>query len=468
MKTACVILAAGQGKRMKSSLPKVLHRVCGMPMLQSVIDTAKKLNPQRVIVVAGKHIEMFKKAISDPDVQYVLQKEPKGTGDALKSAMPALRDFAGEVIVLNGDTPLISPSTIRRFVRMHRQHGSDVSVLSFTVHDPSGYGRIVRDDAGRFVSIVEEKDADSSQRKIREVNSGIYALNRRALSHLERIAVNQLKGEYYLTDIVGLAMQQGDATSAFRIGREEEFMGVNTRAELLRASTVMRQALIQKLIEKGVNILDPASVFVHPHASVGKDSVIYPNVIIESGTKIGSGVTIYPHVRIAGSIIGSGAMIKDATVIEHSRIRAHASVGPFAHIRPGSDIGENARIGNFVELKKTLLGKGAKASHLSYLGDARIGSNVNIGAGTITCNYDGEEKYVTILEDNVFVGSDSQLVAPVKIGKGAYIGAGSTITKDVPPGALALSRTEQRTIKAWATKRKNRRRGRSDAAEGKE
>ena len=468
MKTACVILAAGQGKRMKSSLPKVLHRVCGMPMLQSVIDAAKKLDPQRVIVIAGKHIEMFKKEISEPEVRYVLQKEPKGTGDALKSAMPALRDFEGEIIVLNGDTPLISPATIRRFLRMHRQQRSDVSVLSFAAADPSGYGRIVRDDAGRFVAIVEDKDADSVQKEIREVNSGIYALNRKALSHLKRIVMNRLKGEYYLTDIVGLAIRQGDTTSAFQIGREEEFMGVNTREELLRASTVMRHAIVQGLIGKGVYILDPASVFVHPHASVGKDSVIYPNVMIEGNTKIGKGVTIYPHVRISGSIVGRGAVIKDATVIEDSRVRSHAAVGPFAHIRPGSDIGENARIGNFVELKKALVGKGAKASHLSYLGDARIGSGVNIGAGTITCNYDGENKHVTIIEDNVFVGSDSQLVAPVKVGKGAYIGAGSTITKDVPPGALALTRAAQKTLKDWAIKRKDKAKVRSKAGKGQE
>jgi bifunctional UDP-N-acetylglucosamine pyrophosphorylase / glucosamine-1-phosphate N-acetyltransferase len=453
MKTAVVILAAGQGKRMKSSLPKVLHRVCGMPMLQSVIDAAKQLKPEWVIVVAGRHIDMFRNDISDPDVQFALQKEPKGTGDALKSALPALRSFDGEVIVLNGDTPLIRPATIRKFLSMHKKKRSHVSVLSFTAADPSGYGRIIRDSTGTFVAIIEEKDADGVQRKIQEVNSGVYALNRKALSLLEGISMNRLKGEYYLTDIVGLAMQRGFAVSAFRIGREEEFMGVNTRAELLRASEIMRQGIMQGLMTKGVNVLDPASVYLHPHASIGKDTTIYPNVVIEGSTTIGKGVTIYPHVRISRSKVGDHAVIMDSTVIEDSRIGARASVGPFARLRPGSEIGEDARIGNFVELKKTVVGKGAKASHLSYLGDAKIGSGVNIGAGTITCNYDGKRKHITVLEDGVFVGSDTQFVAPVKVGKGAYIGAGSTITKDVPPGALAVSRTEQRNIKDWVRKR---------------
>jgi bifunctional UDP-N-acetylglucosamine pyrophosphorylase/glucosamine-1-phosphate N-acetyltransferase len=456
MKTACVILAAGQGKRMKSSLPKVLHRVCGMPMLQGVIDAAKMLKPEQVIVVAGKHMEMFRKEISDPDVRFALQEEPKGTGDALKSAMPALKDFEGAVIVLNGDTPLISPATIRKFLGMHRKNRSDVSVLSFKASDPAGYGRIVRDDVGGFVAIIEEKDADSTQKSIQEVNSGVYALNPKALSLLDSISMNRLKGEYYLTDIVSLAMKRGYAASAFMIGREEEFMGVNTREELLRASEILRRGILQGLTAKGVNIMDPASVYVHPHASVGKDAMIYPNVIIEDGTTIGRGVTIYPHVRISRSMVDDGAVIKDSTVIEDSRIRSGASVGPFSHIRPGSDIGENARIGNFVELKKVRIGKDAKASHLSYLGDAKIGSGVNIGAGTITCNYDGERKHLTVIEDGVFVGSDTQLVAPVKVGKGAFIGAGSTITKDVPPGALAVSRTEQRNVDNWARKRRMR------------
>ncbi|MBI5635227.1 MAG: bifunctional UDP-N-acetylglucosamine diphosphorylase/glucosamine-1-phosphate N-acetyltransferase GlmU [Nitrospirae bacterium] len=453
MRTACVILAAGQGKRMKSSLPKVLHRVCGIPMLQAVLDTAGRLNPERVIIVAGRQMDLIKKEVTAPDLRFMLQKEPKGTGDALKSAMPALKDFKGVVIVLNGDTPLIEPQTIRRLLLLHQKSHSAISVLSFHAEDPKGYGRIVRDSTGEFRAIVEEKDADNSQKKIHEVNSGLYAINHDAFSLLDRLAVNRQKGEYYLTDIAALSLKQGLRTSVFAIGGEAEFMGVNTREELLRASELMRQGIVRNCISRGVNLLDPASVYIHPHTSIGRDTTIYPNVFIEAGTKIGSKVTIYPHVRILRSTIDDHAVIRDLTVIEDSHIRTCASVGPFAHIRPGSEIGAHARIGNFVELKKTLIGKGAKASHLSYLGDAVIGRDVNIGAGTITCNYDGQKKHQTIIADNVFVGSDTQFVAPVKIGKGAYIGAGSTITRDVLPGALAVSRTEQRNIKDWARKR---------------
>ena len=461
MRTACVILAAGQGKRMKSSLPKVLHRVCGMPMLQAVIDTAAKLKSERVIVVAGKQIDIIKKVVAAPDVQFMLQREPKGTGDALKSAMPALKSFRGTVIVLNGDTPLIEPQTIKRLLVMHQKNKNAISVLSFHAEDPKGYGRVVRDCSGKFLAIVEEKDADSSQKQIHEVNSGLYAINHDAFSLLNRLAMNRQKGEYYLTDIVSLSLKQGLHVSAYAIGREEEFMGVNTREELLRASEIMREGLVRDCISRGVNLLDPASVFIHPHTSIGKDTTIYPNVFIEAGTTIGSNVTIYPHVRILRSIIDDHAVIRDSTVIEDSHVCNGASVGPFAHIRPGSEIGAYARIGNFVELKKAVIGKGAKASHLSYLGDAVIGCDVNIGAGTITCNYDGEKKHQTIIGDNVFVGSDTQFVAPVKIGKGAYIGAGSTITKDVLPGSLAVSRTEQRNIKDWAKKRQVKAKGKT-------
>ena len=450
MRTACVILAAGQGKRMRSTLPKVLHRVCGMPMLQAVIDTATRLKPEQVIVVAGRQIDILMKEITVSDIQFMQQKDPKGTGDALKSALPALKDFRGTVLVLNGDTPLIGAQTIKRFLALHRKNDNAISVLSFHAEDPKGYGRVVRDRSGKFLAIVEEKDTDNSQKKIHEVNSGVYAIRHDALSLLGRLAMNRQKGEYYLTDIISLSLRQGLRTAAFAIGEETEFMGVNTREELLMASQVMRQGIVRNCIAAGVNFLDPASVYIHPHAVIGRDTTIYPNVFIEAGTKIGSSVTIYPHVRILRSTIDAHAVIKDSTVIEDSHICIGATVGPFAHIRPGSEVGAYAKIGNFVELKKAVIGNGAKASHLSYLGDAEIGREVNIGAGTITCNYDGQNKHRTIIGDNVFVGSDTQFVAPVTIGKGAYIGAGSTITKDVLPWSLAVSRTEQRNIKDWA------------------
>jgi bifunctional UDP-N-acetylglucosamine pyrophosphorylase / glucosamine-1-phosphate N-acetyltransferase len=458
MKTVCVILAAGLGKRMNSSLPKVLHRVCGIPMLQYVIDTARKLKGERIVVVTGKQGDLIQKTVGSPDVSFVLQKEPKGTGDALICARHTLRGFQGVLVVLNGDTPLVRAETIKKFLKQHQKNRSAVSVLSFFADDPDGYGRIVRDASGQLLSIVEERDADAVQKKIHEVNSGVYAINHEHLPLLDDIQVNTKKGEYYLTDIVALSARKGLKISALCVGIEQEFMGVNTRQELYRASRIMEEAVIGRWIEKGVNILDAGSVYVHPHAVLGAETTLYPNVHIDGSTRIGKGTTIYPNVRISNSRIGDRAVIKDSTVIEESWVKSGATVGPFAHVRPGSEIGKDARIGNFVELKKTVIGNGSKASHLSYLGDARIGKSVNIGAGTITCNYDGKKKSMTVIDEGVFVGSDSQLIAPVRIGKGAYIGAGSTITSDVPPNALAISRVAQRNIKGWATKRKDAKR----------
>ena len=450
---ACVILAAGIGKRMNSSLPKVLHKVCGIPMLQSVIDTARKLKTGKIVVVTGNHSDLIQRTLASPDISYVRQAEAKGTGHALMCARHALKDFKGVLIVLNGDTPLISAGTINKFLKIHLKNKNSLSVLSFLAENPDAYGRIVRDASGLVMSIVEHKDADAAQKEIKEVNSGVYAINHNLLPLLDDIKINKKKGEHYLTDIVEHAARKGFKTSALCIGLEQEFMGVNTKQELCRASRIMEDAIIEKWMEKGVNVLDAASVFIHPHAVIGSETTLYPRVYIDGHTRIGAGVMIYPNVRISKSRIEARAVIKDSSVIEESLVKAGAVVGPFAHLRPGSEVGVNARVGNFVELKKTVIGRGSKASHLSYLGDARIGRDVNIGAGTITCNYDGSRKSVTVIDDGVFVGSDSQLVAPVTIGRGAYIGAGSTITKDVPPLALAVSRVDQKNIKEWAKKR---------------
>jgi len=455
MSTACVILAAGLGKRMKSGVPKVLHRICGVTMLESVAGAARKVNAERIVVVAGEHMDAIKKSLEAEDVVFAHQKEAKGTGHALMCARPALRDFRGTVIVLNGDTPLIGHETIKRLLRLHLRGKNALSVLSFKAKHPEGYGRIVRDEAGRLSAIVEEKDADPSQKKICEVNSGVYVFEHDALSLLDSLRMNKAKGEYYLTDIVAEAAKRGRDLSAYCIGAEEEFMGVNTREELALASLLMRELIAKRWAGKGVNFIDPGSVFIHAGVVIGRDTTIYPNVHLEGRTKIGSGATIFPNVRILNSEIGPGAVIKDSTVIEDSKVMDRAAIGPFAHLRPGSKVGTEAKVGNFVELKKAVIGKASKASHLSYLGDTVIGRRVNVGAGTITCNYDGVNKYKTVLGDGVFIGSDTQLVAPVKIGRGAYVGAGSTITEDVPPGALALSRTRQKNIRGWAKKRES-------------
>jgi bifunctional UDP-N-acetylglucosamine pyrophosphorylase/glucosamine-1-phosphate N-acetyltransferase len=454
MNLSFVILAAGHGTRMKSRLPKVLHTVCGIPMLKAVVSAAKKLKPSRIVVVAGKHKDRIKEAMTDDDLVFVLQKAARGTGHALQCAKPALKNAEGIIVILNGDSPLVRPDTIKKFLHLHRKNMNAVSVLSFAATNPDNYGRIVRDASGQILGIVEQTEADAAQKKICEVNSGVYALQPDALRVVDEIRMNRSKGEYYLTDIVAAALRKKLRTAAYCIGTEDEFMGVNTRRELYEASRLMKKQIIDKWIDRGVFFLDTDSVFVHPDVVIGEETTLYPNVCLEGDTKIGRGSTIYPNVRIRNSEIGNGVVIMDSTVIEDSRIKDRASVGPFARVRPGSDVGSEARIGNFVELKKAVIGKASKASHLSYLGDAIIGKDVNIGAGTITCNYDGVKKNVTEIGDEVFVGSGTQLVAPVRVGKGAYVGAGSTITQDVPPLSLAISRTRQRTIEGWALKRR--------------
>jgi bifunctional UDP-N-acetylglucosamine pyrophosphorylase/glucosamine-1-phosphate N-acetyltransferase len=455
MKIAGVILAAGLGKRMNSSKPKVLHKIYDTPMLLYILNRMQELKPQTVIVVVGKHFKEIKDSIEHVDsLSFVYQREAKGTGDALLKAKQALKGFQGTVVVINGDTPLIRGETLKKFLGLHKRKRNVISVLSFIAQDPNPYGRVIRDESGRAASIIESGDATIIQKGIKEVNSGIYAIESEVLPLLKEIKLNESKGEYYLTDVVSIAKDKRIRVDAFCIGSEDELMGVNTQGELEKVRRIMRERIVEEWLKKGVNFIDISSVFISPRVKIGKDTQIYPNVYLEGKTRVGKGCTIYPNVRVQNSTIGDGAIIRDFTLIEDSVVKKRASVGPFARIRPGSHIGEDARIGNFIEVKKSVIGSGTKAGHLSYLGDARIGNNVNIGAGTITCNYDGYKKYITVIEDDVFVGSDSQLIAPVKVGKGAFIGAGSTITKDVPSTALAISRVKQLNIKDWVTRRK--------------
>ncbi len=457
MNIAVVILAAGEGKRMKSSAPKVLHRIFNKPMLQYVADCASKLKPSKIIIVAGKHLKQIKNVINAENTCFVLQKEPKGTGDALSKALPFLKGFDGTTLVLNGDVPLIDAASLNVFLKAHKKDKNNVSVMSFSAANSFSYGRIVRDNAGYFKSIVEEKDASSFEKTIDEVNSGVYAIGTEALKLLRNIPMNKLKGEYYLTDIVSMAIKTGLKVQAYCSGKEEEMTGVNTISELMRAQKLLQKRIANKWMEKGVVFYDPDSTLVHPDAVIGNGSIIYPNVCIEGKTEVGKNCIIYPGVRISNSIIKDNVIIKDSTVIERAIVGQGSVLGPFAHLRPESKIGSKAKIGNFVEVKKSVIGDGTKASHLSYLGDALIGKNVNIGAGVITCNYDGKEKHTTKINDDVFVGSDSQFVAPVEVGKGAYIGAGSTITKNVPSMSLGVSRVRQMTIENWTVKKKIRR-----------
>jgi bifunctional UDP-N-acetylglucosamine pyrophosphorylase/glucosamine-1-phosphate N-acetyltransferase len=455
MKIAGVVLAAGIGKRMNSYLPKVLHTLHGATMLQYVLKTLNEIKPQKIIVVVGKHVNEIKKSIeSVKTISFMKQKEPKGTGDALLKAVPFLKGFKGTFIVVNGDTPLITSKTLINFLALHREKRNVISLLSFMSQHPGSYGRVIRDERGDVISIIEDRDATLSQKKVREVNSGVYVMEPGALPLLREIKLNVSKGEYYLTDIIHIARDKGVRVGAYCIGSENEFMGINTQEELEKSRQLMKDRIIRRWVKTGVNFSDTTSVFISSDVEIGKGTTIYPNIHLEGDTKIGKGCTIYPNVRIRNSILGDGVVIKDSTLIEDSVVKNNASVGPFAHLRPGSEIGSGAKIGNFVEVKKSLVGSRTKAAHLTYIGDAKIGKAVNIGAGTITCNYDGYKKQVTTIEDNVFVGSDSQFIAPVKIGRGAYVAAGSTITRDVPPNALALSRMQQMNIKNWVVKRK--------------
>lgn len=450
MELSVVVLAAGLGKRMKSSVPKVLHEALGKPMLQHTIDAVKKLRPAKTVVVIGNGAEAVKERIKEDGLTFVLQKQLLGTGDALLTAKKEIKK--GTVLVLNGDCPLITTQTLKKLLNAHRRGRNVLSFLSFVDDSMSGYGRVFRDEKGRVTGIVEDKHAAREEKKkFTELNGGVYVMEAEILNHLGRIKKNRASGEYYLTDIVDIVARSGDSLNAFQCPREE-IRGVNSRKELYEVTEILKRRVILKLMDAGVTFLDPAASIVHASVSIGRDTVIYPNTCIEGKTRIGKDCVIYPGTRICDSVLGDGVTIKDNTLIEDSRIRKGASVGPFAHLRPSSDIGVNARIGNFVEIKKANIGAETKASHLSYIGDADVGPNVNIGAGTITCNYDGKKKYRTIIGSGVFVGSDSQLVAPVKVGKDAYIAAGSTVTKDVPSGGLAISRTRQRNLENWGAK----------------
>jgi bifunctional UDP-N-acetylglucosamine pyrophosphorylase/glucosamine-1-phosphate N-acetyltransferase len=447
---------------MKSGTPKVLHRIFDKPLLAYCLEALDKLKPDRIVVVTNSDGRIAEGSGAEgvkADVKFALQREQHGTAQALLSGVPALKGFRGTVLVTNGDTPLITPETLRRFVSAHRKAKRHVSMLSFRAADPTGYGRILRGSRGEALRVVEEGDASEDEKCIDEVNSGTYAIEASALPLLKKIKVNGRKGEYYLTDIVELALGSGRSVGVYCLGQESEFLGVNSREHLSAAIEAIRSRTIGSLLKSGVTFVDPLTAFIGPDVKVGQDTVIWPNVYLHGMTVIGSGCVIMPGTRIEGSTIADGAVIKDSCVIEGSKVGAGAQVGPFAHLRPGSDVGAGARVGNFVETKKAQIGPGAKVSHLSYIGDATVGRDVNIGAGTITCNYDGKKKHRTVICDGVFIGSDTQLVAPVTVGEGAYVAAGSTITKDVAPGALALSRTKQREIAGYVRKKASRQGG---------
>ena len=456
-KIITIILAAGLGKRMKSGLAKVLHPVAGIPMILYPVKVAEEISSERIIVVVGHQADSVKDAIAGRNVDIVLQGEQKGTADAVRLAMNSLIEYKGVVLVLCGDVPLINSKTISGLISAHRDRGAIMTVLTTEVEDPSGYGRIVRSSDGSILRIAEERDADNEIKRIKEINSGTYVFDSLFLSEvLREIKSENAQREFYLTDSIETGLKKGFKVYAYKTIEREEIIGINSRNELAMANIIMRRRINNRHMLNGVTMINPDNTYVGMDVSIGQDVTIYPGATIEGNTTIGSRSVIYPNSRIVNSQIGSDVNIKDSSVIEDSRIGDGSQVGPFAHLRPGTILDKNVRIGNYVELKKAFMGEGSKANHLTYLGDAEIGSDVNIGAGTITCNYDGKKKHRTTIGDGVFVGSDVQFVAPVKIGEGAFIAAGSTVTKDVPPGSLAISRVEQKNMEGWVEKRKKR------------
>jgi bifunctional UDP-N-acetylglucosamine pyrophosphorylase/glucosamine-1-phosphate N-acetyltransferase len=451
-----VILAAGKGTRMKSSLPKVLHRVAGTPMIEHVMAAAQSLQPRSITLVVGHMKELLRQGLEKyPGLSYVTQEPQLGTGHALLQTAGVLERENGVVLLLSGDVPLLKGHTLAALVSKHMESQAAATVLTAMVEQPYGYGRIVR-VKGRISRIVEERDASPSQRKIREINSGVYVFSLGPLfDSLRGLAAANAQGEYYLTDLVAIYRRRRLGVETIVVEDANEIRGINSRSELAEASRIVRQKKNEELMAAGVTIEDPATTYVDEDVVVGADTVIHPGVHLEGRTQIGQACEIHAGVRIVNSVLADRVTVLNFTVITGSRLATAVTVGPFVHLRPETELGDSVHIGNFVELKKSVVGKGTKAGHLSYLGNAVIGENVNIGAGTITCNYDGAGKHQTTIEDDVFVGSDSQLVAPVTIGKGAYIGSGTTVRQNVPARSLAVSAGRQRNIEGWTDKKKS-------------
>ena len=453
-------MAAGKGTRLKSKYPKVLHDIGGKPILAHVIATAKKVVPAHdIFVIIGHEADRVREAVAGTNVNFVLQAEQRGTGHALMVARKALSGY-DQVIVLSGDAPLITADTIKMLRDFHGAQKATMTLLSADLDSPYGYGRVIRKGV-RVLAIVEEKSASPRQKKIREINSGFYAFDAPALyEYIDRLSTENAHGEYYLTDIAGVFHRARKKVVAIKTAEAGEVLGSNTRAEMMMLDARLRLAKCRDLLDAGVTIFYPHTCVIDSDVEVGPDTIIEPFVQLLGNTKIGADCRIRSYSVIGNSVVGDHVMVKPGTIMEESRVADGAVIGPYTHMRPGTEVGEGAHLGNFVETKKIKLGKGSKANHLSYLGDAEIGDGVNIGAGTITCNYDGVNKHRTIIEDGVFIGSDSTLVAPVKIGRGAYVAAASCITEDVPVDALALGRARQSVKEGWARTKRQKREGR--------
>jgi bifunctional UDP-N-acetylglucosamine pyrophosphorylase/glucosamine-1-phosphate N-acetyltransferase len=448
-----LVLAAGLGKRMLSRASKLIHPVAGRPMVRHVVDSARAAEVARTVVVVGSQADEVRAAVGDHDkrIGFAFQKDPLGTGHAVLSAERQLAGHQGDILILNGDLPALRAETLRTFVAFHRASGAPLTLLTTVVPAPRGYGRIIRNYSGDVSRIVEESDATPEERATQEINCGIYCVDEAFLWRpLKRATANNAQGEIYLTDLVEILRHEGHKVAAYRHPDPQEVLGVNDRRELAAASRALYRRKADALMAAGVTIVDPDTTYIDVDVTIGADSVIEPNVVLLGATALGREVHVGSGSRLDNARVGDGTMILPYCVLHQSRIGRGCRIGPFANLRPETVLEDGARLGNFVETKKIRLGRGSKANHLAYLGDAEIGRNVNIGAGTITCNYDGVAKHRTVIEDDVFIGSDTQLIAPIRVRRGAFVGAGSTITKDVPAHALAIARGRQVVREGWA------------------
>ena len=452
MYKCALILAAGQGKRIKSDLPKVLHKVCGKEMVNHVIDTLRKENIEDINVIIGKGADLVKENTKSRNISYSLQEEQLGTGHAVKCAIDFLKGKRGTVAIFNGDAPLITEETIEELFKTHKENGNSATILTSILNDASGYGRIIR-KGNEVLKIVEHKDCNDEELKVKEINSGMYCFEIESLVEcLGNLSNNNSQGEYYLTDVIGMLKEKNEKVGALVISYEET-LGVNSRVQLAEVEAVLRKRINNKHLENGVTIIDPNTTYIGIDVEIGQDTIIYPGNVLEGNTVIGKNCVLYPNSRINNSVIGESVDIQSSVILE-SKIGNQTTVGPFAYIRPESIIGNNVRVGDFVEIKKSTIGNNTKVSHLTYVGDAEVGEGCNFGCGTVTVNYDGKNKNKTIIGNNSFIGCNTNLISPVTVEDNTYIAAGSTITNNVKSGELAVARAKQRNIPGWVERRR--------------
>ncbi len=448
-----IILAAGMGTRMKSEMPKVIHRVCGKPLVKWVIDAAKNAGADEICVVVGHKAQMVKETLGGA-CGFALQEEQKGTGHAVMQAMDYIKQARGEVVILNGDTPLITSETIKSALEYHRADKNHATVITAVLPDASGYGRIVRAKDGSVMKIVEQKDATDEEKKINEVNSGMYVFDAPSLAFtLGKLTPNNAQGEYYLTDTLEILLGEGRKIGGFALDDNDEIRGINDRVQLSEAEKIMSKRINEKHMRNGVTIHAPESVYIEDGAEIGRDTEIFRDVTIKAGTKIGSGCVIGSGSLLDNAVVKDGADVLSSVILS-STVGEGTHVGPFAYIRPGCTVGRDVKVGDFVELKNSSIGNGTKISHLTYIGDSDVGERVNFGCGTVTCNYDGKNKFRTVIGDDCFVGCNTNFVSPINVGSGSYIAAGSTITEDIPENSLSIARARQVNKEGWKDKRK--------------